>query len=184
MAVLRPNPAWAHGTGLIGLQATAPPSEAGVSYLLQDRIHRYCWSFDERRKDLLTACFTSDATWHANVMGETPVGPFVGRDAVVGWLSGFWPHQKDQRRHMILNFMVEEAGPADARAHCYLILLGSTRAATQLETAGMYQLDYRLEGGHWRISRLTAGFDSPFWKQEIAEMQPWVRDLFGISASG
>jgi hypothetical protein len=185
MAVFRPNPAWAHGTGLISLrgpdQPSDPAAEAAIAYRLQDRIHRYCWGFDERREDVLSSCFTQDAVWRAGVMGETVVGPFVGRDQVLRWLTGFWPHQRDQRRHMTLNFIVEEVTDMTATAMCYLILLGSTRAATALETAGMYRLGYRLEGGEWLIASLTAGFDSPFWKQEITEMQPWVRELFGIT---
>ena len=185
MAVLRPEPAWAHRTGLISLRPPGtgdPAAEAAVAHQLQDRMHRYCWGFDERRADVLESVFTEDAVWQANVMGETPVGPFTGREAVLGWLTGFWPHQKDQRRHMPLNFIVEDVQESTATAMCYLILLGSTRAATALETAALYKLDYRREGGEWRIAVLTAGFDSPFWKQEIADMQPWVRELMGISA--
>lgn len=179
---LRPEPAWAHRSGLISLvpPGTAPES-VDVHRQLQDRIHRYCWGFDERRADVLAGGFTSDAVWEASVMAETRVGPFSGRPAIMEWLTGFWAHQRDQRRHLILNFIVEEVSDDHAVGLAYLLLMGSSDAATRLESAGLYRLGYRREGGSWLIESLLAGFDSPYWKQEVAQMRPWVKELFGIN---
>jgi hypothetical protein len=147
---------------------------------LQEVIHRYCWAFDERRADVLRECFTEDGTWEASVMGETRVGPFLGQDQVQEWLSRFWDHQRDQRRHMILNFLVEDLSEDRATALAYLLLMGSSDAASRMETVGFYRLDFRNEAGTWRIEALRAGFDSPFWTMDVSAMSPRVRQLFGI----
>jgi hypothetical protein len=50
-----------------------------------------------------------------------------------------------------------------------------------LESAGIYRVELRREADTWRICRLDAAFDVPFWKQEVEDMEPWVKDLFGIT---
>jgi hypothetical protein len=176
-------PAWAHGTGLVQLRSEADRSVSPAldpRQSLQEVIHRYCWAFDERRADLLGECFTEDGTWEASVMGETRVGPFDGQAQVQEWLSRFWDHQRDQRRHLILNFIVEDLHEDRATALAYLLLMGSSDASSRMESVGFYRLDFRNDAGTWRIKSLVAGFDSPFWKMDVSEMSPRVRQLFGI----
>jgi len=178
---LRPVPAWAHGSGLIALSVTPPTLDLPIRDQLAERLHRYCWAFDERRPHILADCFTEDAIWEGFVMGETDIGPHMGREAVLAYLTAFWKYQRDQRRHVIANLIVERLEPDAATCMAYLLLLGSKRAETRFETAGLYRVDYRRSGDGWRISRLTAAFDSPYWKGEAEEMEPWVRELFGIT---
>ncbi len=180
---LRPPPAWEHRTGAVQLRTTAERSVVpalDARQALQEVIHRYCWAFDERRADLLRECFTEDGTWEASVMGETRVGPFDGQAQVQEWLARFWDHQRDQRRHLILNFIVEDLHEDRATALAYLLLMGSSDAASRMESVGFYRLDFRSDAGTWRIKSLVAGFDSPFWKMDVSEMSPRVRQLFGI----
>lgn len=177
---LRPVPAWASGTGLIELNPHPDQVEPGLRAQLQERAHRYCWGFDERRIDVLTGCFTEDAVWRGDVMGETAVGPFTGRPEILRYLTTFWPHQKDQRRHILSNFIVETAQERAASALCYLQLMGSRDAASRLEITGLYSFRYRLDGDTWRICALTAGFDAPFWKRPVATMRPEIRERFGV----
>lgn len=160
-------------------RSVSPPLDPRQA--LQEVIHRYCWAFDERRADLLRECFTEDGTWEASVMGETRVGPFIGQAQVQEWLSRFWDHQRDQRRHLILNFIVEDLREDRATALAYLLLMGSSNATSGMESVGFYRLDFRCDDGTWRIESLQAGFDSPFWKMDVSEMSPRVRELFGIS---
>lgn len=178
---LRPQPAWAHSTEVLTLCAITPPVQMSVRDQVVERLHRYCWAFDERQPGLLENCFTTDAVWEGFVMGETDVGPHVGRDAVMKYLTDFWIHQRDQRRHVVSNMILERLDENSATLLAYLLLLGSGRAHTQFECAGFYRTELRNEPDGWRISRLTAGFDSPYWKQPVEEMEPWVRDLFGIT---
>jgi hypothetical protein len=178
---LRPQPAWAHSTGVLVLPARPPRVQLSIRDQLVERLHWYCWAFDERQPELLEDCFTADAVWQGYVMGETDVGPHVGRNAVMRYLTDFWIHQRDQRRHVISNVVVEHLDDDSATCLAYLLLMGSRRGHTQFECAGFYQANFRNDTGSWRISRLTAGFDSPYWKQPVEEMEPWVRDLFGIT---
>ena len=178
---LRPQPAWAHRTGLVHVESR-PPAGLDVAQTLQDRLHRYCWGFDERRHDVLIDTFTADCVWVGDVMGETTIGPHRGRDTVLAWLSAFWDHQRDQRRHVVTNFVLEELGESTASGMAYLLLVGASNASVVLEAAGLYRVQYRLEqDGVWRITQLTAGFDAPFWRTEVEAMAPRVRELFGIT---
>lgn len=184
MPKLEPVPGWGHGSGVLKLTTS---EQRHFTFddrsALLETLHRYCWGFDERQLELLTDVFSEDAQWEALVMGETQVGPFVGRQAVLDWLSNFWKYQKDQRRHMIMNFIVEELNDSSATAACYLLLGGSTRAQSHVEIMGFYRLQYTKVAGNWQISRLFGGFDAPFWKMAIADMTPELKSLFGIASN-
>jgi hypothetical protein len=178
----RPVPAWAHSSRIVDL---GPADVWGAIPALlvaeaQQCVNRYGWAFDERRENVLREVFTEDAVWEASVMDETPVGPFVGQDAIVTWLSRFWTIQKDQRRHVFTNFIVDKNADDRMTAYCYLQLLGSTRASSRFEVAGFSRCELVRVGPRWAISRYTAGFDAPFWPMPTDEMTPELRVLFGI----
>ena len=178
-----PLPAWAHRVGLLDLGEAVPPADLEAvrdRLLFSERISRYCWCYDERRADLLAACFTEDGIWEGDVLGQVPIGPFRGRDRIVRWLTEFWPHQHDQRRHMILNTIVEAQGADLATTCSYLLLMGSDGRAASLETTGFYRTRYRKVGGQWLIERLTAGFDAPFWPGDINRMSARGRARHGV----
>lgn len=180
---LHPVPAWGHGEGFLSLGAGAPVDGAVrvVDRLaIVDRLHRYCWSYDERRAEQLRDCFTQDGVWEGNVMGEIPIGPFTGVDEIVRWLTEFWPHQRDQRRHMFVNTIVEDQQDETATALAYLLLFGARNAAVRLETTAFYRLALRKEGEQWRLAHLFAGFDAPFWPGALAELTERARRRHGI----
>lgn len=177
-------PAWAHAAGLLDLGAgTRPdgPNAALDRSLICERAARYCWAYDERRAELLADCFTEDAVWEGNVLGKVPIGPFRGRGPIIAWLTEFWPHQHDQRRHMILNTIVETQTDSTATTLSYLLLMASTGKVASIESMGFYRNDYRCEGGVWRIARLSAGFDKPFWPGEIDKMSERGRARHGVA---
>ncbi|MCU1526628.1 MAG: hypothetical protein JWP75_391 [Frondihabitans sp.] len=159
------GPAWAHASGVLHLQPLdgADEQTARARTAIADRMSRYAWAFDERRPDLLADCFTADATWQANIRNETIVGPFTGRDAVVEYMSGFWPRQHDQRRHMIMNPMVTNQSDDAATIHTYHLLVSSSTDAIVPVTCGFYEVRMARESdGIWRIASLIAGYDLPF----------------------
>lgn len=177
-------PGWAHKAGMLELgqaRGDEGPDGAADRQVICERIARYCWAYDERRTEALSDCFTQDAVWEGNVLGRIPIGPFVGRDRVVRWLTEFWPHQHDQRRHMILNTIVERQTREKATTLSYLLLMSSDGRAAKLETTGFYRTDYRLEDGVWRIERLIAGFDAPFWPGDIDRMSERGRARHGVA---
>jgi hypothetical protein len=181
---LHPVPGWGEKHGLTGLRAVDSWSKIPGATIaeIQQCINRYCWGFDDRRLDILSDCFVEDGSWEASVMGEVKIGPFVGRPQVLEWLSRFWKHQKDQRRHVFANLIVDEVDGNTAVAYSYLLLLGSSNSLTQLESVGFYRFSLERRDDRWLIAELSAGFDSPFWKTPLTEMSPRVRDLFGITA--
>ena len=157
-------PGWAHATGLLAL---TPESTRGLEptpahAAMIDRMSRYAWAFDERRPDLLADNFTEDATWTADIRGEQRIGPHVGRDAIVAFMSGFWPEQTDQRRHMILNHLVTELDGDSGTIISYHLLMSAAAELVPV-TSGFYSVRMRHEAdGCWRISSLLAGYDIPF----------------------
>ena len=179
---LHPVPAWATQNSVIELGTSEGWGTVPASVIaeLQQCIHRYCWGFDERRLDILSDVFTPDGVWKASVMGEVAVGPFGGRDQILQYLSRFWRYQRDQRRHVLSNLIVEKATANEAEAYAYLQLMGSSDSESRAESVGLYRFTLRKVGPRWAIAVLSAGFDSPFWKMKVEDMSPRLKDLFGI----
>lgn len=162
---LHPEPGWSAREGhsvLKRVAMDATGSSAIDRLLITERIYRYGWCFDERNPELLGDCFTADGVWEGRIMGETSVGPFEGRSAIVQWLSDFWPQQFDQRRHMFTNVTVDDLTATTATAHAYLLLTRSAGAAMISVTVGPYRLSMAKDSGVWRIAHLIGGFDVPF----------------------
>jgi SnoaL-like domain len=177
-------PAWGHGAGLLALRDSTAPSdiaETADRLLIIERVHRYCWAYDERRRERLADCFTEDAIWEGSVLGQVAVGPFRGRTKIIEWLCGFWPYQHDQRRHMILNTIVEEQTKSQARTLSYLLLASSNAKSISIETMGFYRVAYRRSGAAWQIEHLAAGFDAPFWPGDIQKMSRSGQTRHGVS---
>jgi len=177
------TPGWAHKAGILDLGSPVAPAvqcEASDRADFCERIARYCWAYDERRIDRLRDCFTPDAIWEGTVLGQVSIGPFEGRDAIVDWLSKFWPHQRDQRRHMLLNTIVEEQTAVTATTLSYLLLMASTGEAVSVESMGFYRTTFCRQDLAWRISRLTAGFDKPFWPGKLDDLSASGRTRHGV----
>ncbi len=176
----QPLPAWGHTARLLALEDSVPASSTADRLLFTERIARYCWAYDERRKDALARCFSEDAVWEGNVLGQVPIGPFQGRERIVTWLTEFWPHQHDQRRHMLLNTIVETQRPDFAVTLSYLLLMSSNGKRVAVETSGFYRVEYIRTPDEWQIGRLTAGFDAPFWPGELDSLSARGKARHGI----
>ncbi|MBT8447370.1 MAG: nuclear transport factor 2 family protein [Gammaproteobacteria bacterium] len=179
-------PAWGHRHGLLDLGAEPAPGAATPELLLDrqligERALRYCWYYDERRLELLADCFCEDAVWEGLVMGIVSIGPFEGREKIAGWLSEFWPHQHDQRRHMVLNTIVQSHTAEYAETCSYILLSSANMKRVSVETTGFYRLHLARETDAWRIKRFTAGFDFPFWPGALEELSERGKARHGIS---
>jgi hypothetical protein len=129
------EPAWGSRATEIRPGATARPADAGPELdrvLVEERMTIYCWAYDERRAELLESCFLPGAIWEGSVGGETAVGPLVGRERILSWLTEFWPHQRDQRRHMLLNPLVT-VEDGDAELLSYLLLTSAAGGEARLD---------------------------------------------------
>jgi SnoaL-like domain len=179
-------PAWGHELAELELTAgeLASGADAVDRQLVVERVSRYCWGYDERRRELLADCFVEDAVWEGSVMGRIVVGPMTGRAAIVAWLAEFWPVQQDQRRHMITNAVVEQLGAGRARVLAYLLLMSARRGQVRTESMGFYRIDLVKDGGVWRIAHLFAGFDTPFWPGQLDELSEKARRRHGLRQEG
>ena len=160
-----PIPGWGHASGHLAMRLPSHPQERSQAIersIIAERISRYGWSFDERRGDLLADCFTEDGVWEGTIYGGGPLGPFVGRGAIVEFMTGFWETQRDQRRHMIVNTIIERQDEDEALALAYQVLTAARAGQVALETTGFYRFELRREGDMWRIAHLFSGYDAPF----------------------
>lgn len=162
---LRPSPAWASSAQRIALRAMRhgrSSDEAIDRSLIAERVFRYGWSYDERNPELLGDCFTEDGVWQGSVMGINQVGPFVGRPAIIDFLSSFWDVQQDQRRHLFTNVIIDDLTESTAVAHAYLLLTESSESKMTPVTTGPYRFELLKQEDSWRLSLLSGGFDAPF----------------------
>ena len=175
------GPAWAHECGAAAL-SSGPPA-AGVdspASALAEPLSRYCWAYDERRREMLAECFSPDGVWEGVVAGGQAVGPFRGRERIIEWLAGFWPHQREQRRHVLNNFLVDSRSDSEAEIYAYLQLYSARDGAVKLETTGFYRAELLADEGSWRIRRLYAGFDVPFWPGRVESLSERARRRHGL----
>ena len=165
MTTQRFEPGWATTAGHMQVRplvGDSDPRRIADRVMIAETIHRYGWAYDERDHDLIGDTFTEDAVWEGNVMGAEPVGPFVGREAIVAFLAEFWAVQKDQRRHIFTNVIVDDLTADGAVAHAYLLLTSASDATMAPVTNGPYRLIMRKEGAIWRMAHLIGAFDAPW----------------------
>jgi hypothetical protein len=165
-AARRPRPAWGSASGALEFRNAPGGSDPDTElqrWLVRERVYRYGWAFDERRPDVLMSCFDQDATWSANLMGESEVPTIRGRDQIVRWLSAFWDRQGDQRRHLMMSMTVDGLTERHATAVTSLLLLSAT-AMPSLSVAltSFYRFGMVRRDGLWLITSLFEGCDAPF----------------------
>jgi hypothetical protein len=168
---------------MIGAISLGPASEGppdAETARIAERVSRYCWAYDERRADLLEECFAEDAVWEGSVAASQAVGPIEGRDRILKWLTGFWPHQHDQRRHMLMNPLVERVSDDAAQLLAYLLLVSARDESVCLETTGFYRVALVRQDGDWRIRSLFGGFDAPFWPGKLESLSERGRLRHGL----
>ncbi len=141
-------PGWAHHSGALAMGGGVAGADPDAARLVIERVARYCWAYDERRADLLADCFTEDGVWEGNVLDKVPVGPFIGRAKILKWLTEFWPHQHDQRRHMLLNNLVESLYRGQ-RGNAQLSAADVERwGGPKVECTGFYRCELIPRGRH------------------------------------
>ncbi|MDA3040542.1 MAG: nuclear transport factor 2 family protein [Actinomycetota bacterium] len=164
MSSSEPVPGWARTTvhTTVGAPGRADGDRVADRLAIAERVHLYGWGYDEHDRGLLADCFTEDGTWEGRIMGNNGVGPLLGRDAVVEFLTAFWDEQTDQRRHIFTNVVVSDLTATAGVAHAYLLLTASSGGEMKPVTNGPYRLEMRKDAEIWCIARLAAGFDAPF----------------------
>ena len=160
-----PVPAWGATNNFVHPRGPVFSPDTGAfadRQLITETIHRYGWGYDERREDVLGACFTEDAVFLGSVAGSFDVGPHEGRARIVDWLKAFWETQVDQRRHCVLNIVIDDLTEASATVLAFLLLTGAENGVARVVTTGFYRIRMAKQEGRWRIAHFFAGFDTGF----------------------
>jgi ketosteroid isomerase-like protein len=160
-----PAPSWGRDAGLLHIGAPPGPLTAQAvadRLLIIETMHRYGWAYDERDADALRDCFTEDTVFEASIANGTPIGPYRGRKDFLDWLTAFWTQQRDQRRHVVLNPIINDLRSDSAVALSYLLLTSAQDGAMTATTTGFYRMCMSKRAGRWQIEHFYAGFDTPF----------------------
>ena len=117
---------------------------------VHELLGRAAFAFDERDLAMLEDCFAADARFSMRIAGGDLVGPFEGREAIMGLMKGAMDAQTEVRRHVISNiFFDDEAEQATVISN--LTLLATENGEIRLLSAGVYRDTLEEEGGRWRV---------------------------------
>lgn len=128
-----------------------------MSISLEDKlaIHelmgRAAFGYDERNTDMLAACFADEAEFSMRIAGGDLVGPFVGREGILGLMTGSMEEQTDVRRHVVSNLFFEDEASDTPLVVSNLTLMATENGEIQLLSAGVYRDRVIKLDGDWRI---------------------------------
>lgn len=158
------TPAWARTGGFLSIdrnQGKVAGSSAERDHLIEV-LHRYAMAYDERDLDVLRSVFADGAAWRGIIQGE-PLPAVQGSEAIMDWLADIMDGQLDQRRHLVLNPIIESLEDGAARLVSYIVVTSATPThGVSIATSGFYDIRFVREGDRWLINDLTAGFDVSF----------------------
>lgn len=129
---------------------------------IHELLARGSYAYDDRDMAMLEDCFTSDASLTMRIAGGDLVGPFAGRDAIMGLMSGSMAEQTDVRRHVISNIFFDES-EQEPTVISFLTLIATENGETRLLSAGTYRDTVELDdGGRWRIAKRHIELDNSY----------------------
>jgi hypothetical protein len=118
---------------------------------------RYGYANDVRDMNLMAECFAADSWFGLQIAPDTEVGPFEGREAVLGFIGPTLEGQTDIRKHVLSNYWLK-----GDEAHAYLSLIVTDNGVTELKTVGIYECTVVEEGGELKFSRMNLALDNGF----------------------
>ena len=127
-----------------------------------DLLSRSAYAYDERKLDLLEACFTPDAAFSIKIDGvDEPIGPFEGSEAIMGLYRGSLEAQTDVRRHVVSNAFFESEGDAPVVVS-NLTLFATQNGQAKLLCTGVYRDVLHRTASGWCIHSRHLNLDSPY----------------------
>ncbi len=157
------TPAWARTGGFFsfGSNRAELAGSAADREQLVEVLGRYAMAYDERDLGVLRSVFTDGAVWQGIIQGES-LPAVEGGQVIVDWLAEIMESQQDQRRHIVINPVIESVEGDTAKVLSYVLVTSATEQGVSIATSGFYDLDFVREGGVWLIDRFVAGFDVSF----------------------
>lgn len=139
-----------------------------MSISLEDRlaIHEFlaraAYAYDVRDVALLESGFAANASLTMRIAGGDLIGPFEGRDAIMGLMSGSMTEQTDVRKHVVSNVFID-ADEEGVKATSFLTLIATEGGETRLLSAGVYNdLMVKNDAGDWQLSRRHIDLDNGY----------------------
>jgi 3-phenylpropionate/cinnamic acid dioxygenase small subunit len=129
---------------------------------IYDVLSRYSWGYDENQLDVIGECFTPDAVFSMRIADGDLIGPFEGREAILGLMKTSLESQNDQRRHVTTNIFLESESEREAQVVSYLTLIAVADGKLNVLSSGWYRDAFVLEGGAWRIRDRFLQLDLPY----------------------
>ena len=117
---------------------------------VHELLGRAAYAYDERDLVMLEDCFSADARFSMRIAGGDLVGPFEGREAIMGLMKGAMEAQTDVRRHVISNIFFDE-GAEQPTVVSNLTLVATEDGEIRLLSAGVYRDTVVEQGGRWRV---------------------------------
>ena len=129
---------------------------------VHELLSRAAFGYDERQLDMLAACFTPDATFSMRIAGGDLVGPFEGREAIMGLMTSSMESQTDVRRHVISNIFFDTESSDDIEVVSNLTLLATENSNIQLLSAGVYHDRVNKTQDGWQIQHRHLDLDTGY----------------------
>ncbi len=134
---------------------------AGEKLEIHELLARWAYAYDERDPSMLANCFTENADFSMRIAGGDLVGPFEGRDAIMGLMAGSMDEQTDVRRHVVSNIFFDESGD-QIQVISNLTLMATENSEIQLLSAGVYRDTVVNEAGVWRLVKRHLDLDKAY----------------------
>lgn len=136
--------------------------DAAAKLAIHELLSRAAYGYDERDTGMLADCFAEQASMSIRIAGGDLIGPFEGRDAIMGLMTGSMAEQNDVRRHVISNVFFVSESAERAEVVSTLTLLATEGGAIQLVSAGIYRDRVVREGSRWRIGERHLDLDRAY----------------------
>jgi 3-phenylpropionate/cinnamic acid dioxygenase small subunit len=119
------------------------------------------YAYDERDVDMLESCFSGQASFSMCIGGGDLVGPFEGREAIMGLMTGSMAEQTDVRRHVVSNIFFDPR-ESEPTAVSNLTLFSTEEGEIQILSAGVYHDTVVRENGAWKILKRHLDLDKSY----------------------
>ena len=93
------------------------------------------------------------------IAGGDLVGPFEGREAIMGLMTGSMAEQTDVRRHVVSNIIFTELSDDRASVISNLTLFATENGEIQLMSAGIYRDTCARVDGTWVLAERHLDLD-------------------------
>ncbi len=128
---------------------------------IHELLSRAAYAYDERDTGMLENCFAPEASFSMRIAGGDLIGPFEGREAIMGLFTSSMEEQSDVRRHIVSNIFFEDES-AEVTVISNLTLVATENGEIQLLSAGVYRDVVLEESGTWRLVRRHLDLDKSY----------------------